>query len=206
MSVQNTKVEALVECMKSSGVSEAVINDFEEAIDSVKCRVYTLMTTMVERFGDVSSMLAPRSQELAGLLKANEFLATPTIELLGIPVTCSAKSATHSPIADLKVAHMDLTSSYLAELLPWLVKQWDARSNSKGFSFTEHPKSMPEENCRRTKRKRKQTSKMRDYEREKDFEVRLTFISTNLSSSCLHHWAHKYPPVLRNQKRMPLSG
>ena len=44
MSVQNTKVEALVESMKSSRVSEAVINDFEEAIDSVKCRVHNLMT------------------------------------------------------------------------------------------------------------------------------------------------------------------
>ena len=191
--------------MKSSGVSEAVINDFEEAIDSVKCRVHNLMTR-VGLIGDVSSMLAPRSQELAGLLKANAFLSAPTIELRGTEIHCKAKSATHLPIADLKVSHMDLTSSYLAKLLPWLVKQWNARSNSKGFSFTEHPKSMPEENCRRTKRKRKQTSKMRDYEREKDFEVRLTFISTNLSSSCLHHWAHKYPPVLRNQKRMPLSG
>ena len=123
-----------MESMKSSRVSEAVINDFEEAIDSVKCSVYNLMTR-VGLIGNVSEMLAPSSQKLTGLVKANAFLSAPTIKLRGTEIHCKAKSATHLPIADLKISHMDLTSTYLAELYPWLVDQWKTRSTSKKFSY-----------------------------------------------------------------------
>lgn len=199
MSVQKKKVVALVKGMRSSGVSEAVITDFQEAVKSVTCRVYNVMKR-VGRFGDVGDMLTPRSKKLKGLLKANRLLAKPTLKLLGVDVECNSKSASYTPLAGLHVAHMDLTSAYLSQLLPWLVKQWDARSNSEGFTVRE-PKARPsQQGCRRSARTPKPTERMVELQNERrteEIDVCLTFISTNLSSSCLHHWAHNYPFALR---------
>ena len=200
MSVQKEKVKALVDDMRSSGVSEAAIMDFQEAVKSVKCRVLNLMKR-VGRFGDVGDMLSPRSKELKGLLKANRFLATPTLKLIGVDVKCNSKSASFTPLAGLHVSHMDLTSEYLSRLLPWLVKQWDARSNSEGFTVRE-PVSRPSQQGRRRSGRTPKTSKkmvelQNEWRTEEIVDVCLTFISTNLSSSCLHHWAHNYPFALR---------
>ena len=203
MSVQEKKLVALVEGMRSSGVSEAVVTEFDDAMESVKSCVYTLMTR-VKVFGDVSAMLKPRSEDLQGLLRANRFLATPTVKLSGADITCKAKSATLTPIAGLHVAHMDLTSDYLSRLLPWLVKQWDARSNCKSFSLQETEVKTEDKGIRRSTRTPKPTPKYQAYMEEETteqkIEVRLTFISTNLSSSSLHNWAHNYPFALRMRK------
>ena len=209
MSVQKEKVKALVDDMRSSGVSEAVIMDFQEAVKSVKRRVLNLMKR-VGCFGDVGDILAPRSKELKGLLKANRFLAKPTLKLLGVDVKCKAKSATLIPVAGLHVAHMDLTSAYLSRLLPWLVNQWDARSNSEGFTVREPEARPSQQGRRRSGRTPKPTDKMMELQNEwrtkAMIEVCLTFISTNLSSSCLHHWAHNYPFALRIGNRICLFG
>ena len=209
MSVQEKKVVALVEGMRSSGVSEAVVTEFEDAMKSVKSSVYTLMTR-VKEFGDVSAMLKPRSKDLQGLLRANRFLATPTLKLLGVDVKCKAKSASLTPIAGLHVAHMDLTSDYLSRLLPWLVKQWDARSNCKSFSLQETEAKTEDKGIRRSTRTPKTTERMIELQNEwrtqNMVKVRLTFISTNLSSSSLHNWAHNYPFALRMRKRICQSG
>ena len=202
-------MEALVDDMRSSGVSEAVIMDFQEAVKSVKRRVLNLMERVGD-FGDVGDMLAPRSKELAGLLKANKFLATPTLKLIGVDVTCKAKSATLIPVADLKVAHMDLTSSYLATLMPWLVDQWKTRSNSEGFTVREPEARPSQQGRRRSGRTPKPNERMvalkNEWRTKAMIEVCLTFISTNLSSSCLHHWAHNYPFALRIGNRICLFG
>ena len=203
MSVQKEKVKALVDDMRSTRVSEDVIEKFEDAIKSVKCRVHNLLKR-VGRFGDVGDIVAPRSKELKGLLKANRFLAKPTMKLLGVDVNCTAKSASLTPIAGLHVSHMDLTSDYLSQLLPWLVKQWDARSNCKSFSLQESEAKTHDKGIRRSTRTPKPTGKMMELQNERRtqnmVQVRLTFISTNLSSSSLHNWAHNYPFALRMRK------
>ena len=209
MSVQKEKVKALVDDMRSTRVSEDVIEKFEDAIKSVKCRVHNLLKR-VGRFGDVGDIVAPRSKELKGLLKANRFLAKPTMKLLGVDVNCTAKSASLTSIAGLHVSHMDLTSDYLSRLLPWLVDQWAVRSNSEGFTVREPEARPSQQGRRRSGRTPKTTQKMINLQNEwrtkAMIEVCLTFISTNLSSSCLHHWAHNYPFALTIGNRICLFG
>ena len=209
MSAQKEKVEALVKGMRSNCVSEAVIMDFQETVKSVKCRVLNLMKR-VGRFGDVGDMLSPRSKELKGLLNANRFLATPALKLLGVDVECNKKSASLIPVAGLHVSHMDLTSDYLSRLLPWLVDQWAVRSNSEGFTVREPEARPSQQGRRRSGRTPKTTQKMINLQNEwrtkAMIEVCLTFISTNLSSSCLHHWAHNYPFALTIGNRICLFG